>query len=482
MNNLKTIFLSLLIIIINQVNLSATEVGTKHEYGLNFLASFEYEEPKLMHLRGGSQATDDQLENIGILYNYKNAFINDDGYLNELEIDTSFQRMTQSYWSNGTGTMKENDIEVYNLRGLYGIQLSDKLMLKSGIGYRYHYHTWEGRQSTTGAYGYDREQEYTYIPIIAELKMPIPEMNIDGKLTMEFDHIFSGTNNSYQGYLGGGYSDLEFTNNDGYIWKTSYETKIADITFEPYYEFMSVETSNVVSSSHEPANTTKEIGLNIKKVFNGNERTAATDYKKVLLSNDNFYFGAQILKSEVETGIYALTGTSKIDDDNYGYSLVTGMKVLDEMMVMGQPIKLDVELAYNQFGEAAVSCQNGDTYKTDGRYNNGAYNAGTTLTCSSSNNDVIIESYSTSVGIKPSINLSNGIFVSTNLGFNRWNQSEHDVITGTNIASATYTGLDTYKGLGIGLDRNNLTISLEYLEHNMYYDAESMAASLKYNF
>ena len=56
MKNLKTIFASLLIIIIHQANLSAAEVGTKHEYGLSFLGSYEYEEPKLMNLRSGSQA------------------------------------------------------------------------------------------------------------------------------------------------------------------------------------------------------------------------------------------------------------------------------------------------------------------------------------------------------------------------------------------------------------------------------------------
>ena len=86
MKNLKTIFASLLIIIIHQTNLSAAEVGTKHEYGLSFLGSYEYEEPKLMHLRSGSQAAEDELENLGFLYNYKNAFITD-GYLNEFEFE-----------------------------------------------------------------------------------------------------------------------------------------------------------------------------------------------------------------------------------------------------------------------------------------------------------------------------------------------------------------------------------------------------------
>jgi hypothetical protein len=156
------------------------------------------------------------------------------------------------------------------------------------------------------------------------------------------------------------------------------------------------------------------------------------------------------------------------------------MKVLDE--IDGQPIKLDVELAYNQFGEAVQSCNNGDTTKTDGRYRNGLYSAGTTLTCTQNNNDVIIESYSTTLGIKPSIDLSNGSFVNANLGMNRWNQSEHDVVSGTNNAGTNYDGYDTYYGLGLGINTDNLTLSAEYLKHDMYYDAETISASLKYNF
>ena len=71
MKNFKTIFVSLFLIVIHQINLSAAEVGSKHEYGLSFLGSYDYEEPKLMHLRSGFQAADDELENIRFLYNYK---------------------------------------------------------------------------------------------------------------------------------------------------------------------------------------------------------------------------------------------------------------------------------------------------------------------------------------------------------------------------------------------------------------------------
>ena len=96
---------------------AAEELGSQHTVGLGFLYNYEYSEPHLMHLRAGKSATSDTWANIGILYNYKNAFIKN-GYLSELELDTSFQSMTQTYWSNGTGTMEDIDVEIFNLRAL----------------------------------------------------------------------------------------------------------------------------------------------------------------------------------------------------------------------------------------------------------------------------------------------------------------------------------------------------------------------------
>tara|TARA_B100000787_G_scaffold34373_1_gene23766 strand:- start:246 stop:1673 length:1428 start_codon:yes stop_codon:yes gene_type:complete len=475
MKNLKTIFASLLIIIIHQINLSAAELGTKQEYGLSFLGSYDYEEPKLMHLRSGSQADADQLHNLGILYSHKNAYLYN-GYLTEFEFDSSYQRLTQTYWSNGTGTMDDIHTDIYNLRALYGVQLSEKLMLKSGLGHRNLFHKWSKRYSSTGHYGYDRHQYYNYIPIIAELDLPIPELNIDGRLTVEFDHIFEGNNTSYQAWAGGTNKDKEFENNDGYMWKTSFEARMGSLTFEPYYEFMSVQASGVTAGSYEPSNTTKEFGLNVKKEFNSNNRTATNDYKK-LVSNDEFYFGTQILLSEVESGFNTTTGTGRIDESDTGYSIVSGIKILDATNNL--PIRLDVEAAFNQFGESKFSCNNGDTVKTDGRYQTG-YDSGDTLTCSATV-DVVIESYSTSIGIKPSFEIYENLSVNANLGMHRWDQSELTVSAGSATAY-DYDGIDSYKGIGLSYNSNNISLAIEYLEHNMYYGAESMAGSIKYNF
>ena len=73
-------------------------------------------------------------------------------------------------------------------------------------------------------------------------------------------------------------------------------------------------------------------------------------------------------------------------------------------------------------------------------------------------------------------------FVSANVGLARWDQSELDVVPGTNNATTNYSGIDFYKGIGVGLKEGNFSMEVEYLEHNMYYDAESFTASVRYNF
>ena len=61
MKIIKKLFLFVFVISIFQMNLNATEIGSKHEYGISLLGSYEYEERKFMHLRSGSQAEKDQL-------------------------------------------------------------------------------------------------------------------------------------------------------------------------------------------------------------------------------------------------------------------------------------------------------------------------------------------------------------------------------------------------------------------------------------
>ena len=471
MQKIINIFLLILSFTIFQTQLKAEEeLGSQHTVGLGFILDYEYSEPYLMHLRAGQSATADEYANIGFLYNYKNSFIKS-GYLSELEFDASFQFLTQTYWSNGTGTMTKQDVEIFNLRALYGLQLSKKLMLKSGLGYRhlYDYGKWE--KTSTGHYGYDRKQEYTYIPVIAELN------SSKGILKLEYDFIFQGSNTSYAGYLGGANKDRTYTNNDGYMWKLSHESQHGDYIFEPYYEFLRVETSDTVGGYVEPYNVTNEIGFRIKKEFNS-KRASVSDYKK-MITDDQFYFGFQLLMSEIDSGWSSPAGNTKINEENDGFSIVSGMNVIDG--VKGVPFRLDFEVAFNQFGDATLTGNANDSFVTDGRYGKKTYAKGDRLTFTKNDSVIAIQSYSTSFGIKPSFKILDILTISTNLGLHRWDQSE----TISNSGSATnyeHEGTDLYYGIGAGYKYKDFSVEIEYLEHEMYFDAKSFTGALKYNF
>ena len=470
MQKIINIFLVILSFIIFQTQLKAAEeLGSQHTVGLGFILDYEYSEPYLMHLRAGQSATADEYANIGFLYNYKNSFIKS-GYLSELELDASFQFLTQTYWSNGTGTMTKKDVKIFNLRALYGLQLSKKLMLKSGLGYRYLFDYGENTTSSTVHWGYDREQDYTYIPILAELN------SSKGILKFEYDYIIEGNNTSYLGYKAG-YEDLNFKNNNGHMWKISHESQHGNYIFEPYYEFLRVETSDTVSSSIEPYNVTNEIGFKIKKEFNS-KRVSVSDYKK-MITDDQFYFGFQLLMSEIDSGWSSPAGNTKINEENDGFSIVSGMNVIDG--VKGVPFRLDFEVAFNQFGDATLTGNENDSFITDGRYGKKTYTNGTRLAWANNDSALVIESYSTSLGVKPSFKVLDTLSIYTNLGLHRWDQSEITSYSGS-AYNYEYKGTDIYYGVGAGYKFSGFSAEIEYLEHEMYYNAKSFSGALKYNF
>ena len=474
--NCKKLYILLFIIFLfGNFKLNAAEIGTKYNFGLSFLGNYDYDEPNFMSLKSGYQATEDRFKNIGILFNYKNGFLVG-GALTEFEIDTSYQDLTQTYWSNSSGTMTDIDTDIYNIRALYGIQMTENIMLKSGWGFRNLYHHWDGLTST-GSGTYDRVQDYSYVPIIAEFNAPISELKLDGKLKLEYGFIIDGKlDNKWNHLAGKNNKNTEMTNDKGYIWKASYEAKTTNFIFEPYYEFMSIDDSGVADGFLEPANITKEVGLRVKKEFNNN-RKISNDFKK-FGNNKKFYFGINSLLSEIDSGLSKPTGTAKIDEENTGHSIISGINIFDG----GQknPFNLNLEIAYNQFGKSYLHCKNGDTFTVDGRYQNKKHSKGTVLTCTSDLR-YLIESYSTAVGIKPSINLPfGGLFVNANLGFHRWDQSE---LIGTSVGDwKKYYGIDSYNGLGLGIKKQNLEFGINYLDHKMYYDAKSLTANISYNF
>ena len=447
---------------------SADKIGVTQDLGILITGYYKYDEPDFMYNK--SEVQDHLLNNFGIMYNAKNNFLLE-GYLNQLEFDADFRRFDINYWSNGTGTVKNVENDVYNLRALYGIQASDKLMFKTGYGYRHLIDKKKGVRTTTGAVGYDRIQEYEYIPFIVEANMPVAGVN--GKLKLEYDHFVYGFN---QNEFVNSASNVNMRNDDGYSMKVSYKFPYSGINIEPYYEYMNVERSTTVSGSTEPHNTTTEFGVKVSKTFGEQELKSVPNGKR-LFNNEKVYLGAEILKVELDTGLSNGSANVKIDEDSYGYSLTAGYEINKN---------LDLEISYNDFGKAKLSAStSGSTFKTDGRVQNRTYSSGSTLTTAQNNVSINFRSNSTGVALKPKADLGNGVNINGLVGYANYLQSEQTVYpnAGNSQSMFEYEGKDWFYGVGVGAKvSNNLDLSLNYKKYEMYYDAEVLSASVRYIF
>ena len=448
------------------------EIGMTHEFGLQVTGSYDYNEPEFMHNK--SELQDHWLDNFGLVYNFKNNFLIHD-FLTEFELDADFRRIKYDYWSNSSGTLSDKDNDTFNLRALYGFQFTDKLMLKLGLGYRSLKDPGGGTTTSTGNWGYDRIQEYRYIPILAELNMPIS--SIDGKLKLEYDYVFYGYNASLLSVGGGSNRDLHFRNDEGYMVKASYKIPYEGFYLEPYYEYQSIEESTVDSSSVEPSNTTDEFGIKLTKKFGEDKLTSISKAKRISKISDNYYFGFGLMQTEVESGFSALTGTAALDEKDWGETFFAGINLNEN---------LDLEFAFNKFGETILSCNNSDTFVADGRYKNGSNAAGTTWTCGANNVSINIHSNSVSAAIKPKFNviINNDLNVDIFgiVGLTQWDQSETTLTAGSATTVYDYSGHDRVYGIGVTAQKNALNFSLEYKDYDMYYDAKAIGASISYKF
>ena len=451
------------------------QVGITHEFGFQITGFYSYDEPHFMHTRSKlvDQIKDESksLQNFGFVYNFKKSILFNQ-YLGEFELDADYRHTQHDYWSNATGTATNIENHIYNLRTMYGFQLTDKLMLKSGLGWRSLKHPWGGIKTTTGANGYDRIQEYRYVPFLAEIKMPIS--SIDGELKLEYDHVFYGYNSSEQGHLSGN-RDLNFRNDDGYMVKAAYKIPYESIYLEPYYEFHSIEVSNTDTDGNaEPSNTTKEYGIKLTKKFG--ELTTIPKAKRKNISDD-YYFGFGLMETEVESGMSALTGTATQKERDLGKKLFAGINLHEN---------LDLEFAFNRFGQTRLSCNSGDQFVTDGRYNRAANPNDTLLNCGADNRSINIRSNSVAAVIKAKsedvIINDHAINIFVILGATRWDQSETTKTTGVSTLMNDYNGISKTHGVGASVQKNDLNFSFEYQIYEMYYDAESLGASISYKF
>lgn len=460
---MKKIFLFLLILFITNVN-AEIKIGADHEVGLQSNLYYAYEETSVMKNRSQREKNSFDLKNIGVLYNYQNNFLHNNKPV-LFEIQTEYKRFQNHYESLGTGSIKDEDHEILNLRGLIGIPLDKKINFKSGVGYRYLKDNGNGNVSTTGSSAYDRHQKYYYIPLLVEIN------NLNKKnsvLKFEYDLIFKGKNSSKISQADSSRNDLKFSNNHGYMFKASYKFPHKTYFIEPYYTFLNVQESTVSNGYIEPSNFSKEFGIKFTKSLSGNKNP---NYQ-INDNNLDLTFGYSLLKVKTETGWYNLTGGGlTLEETNYGekFSLSYGLNSL-----------IDLETSFNDFGTARISGE-GNASNT-GIFRN--LGVGTNVNYAFfANTSVDVQTNSVSLAVKPKYKIKN-FTINGILGYHKWYTTEDAYNSnGTRYYDNEYDGIDKLYGFGLKYNvGNNFELGVQKVKYEMLYETKTQEIFLNYIF
>ena len=146
-----------------------------------------------------------------------------------------------------------------------------------GLGYRFLNQSGGGLATSSGAYFYDRQSSYLYLPLGIKRRIAVAG-GAQFETTFEYDHLLAG--NQYSGLSvadNWGYSDSSNVNNrqnTGYGLNASIMYRRPDgWSFGPYWKYWNISTSDSATRTYkesgtaysvsvwEPANSTEEFGF-----------------------------------------------------------------------------------------------------------------------------------------------------------------------------------------------------------------------------
>jgi len=182
-------------------------------------------------------------------------------------------------------------------------------------------------------------------------------------------------------------------------------------------------------------------------------------------ADDNWYAGASLGTTTIETGVSNTTGTAQVDEDDSGFKVFFGKKINKTIAVEG---------FYADFGEASLTGNNGDNFTID--------NVVYVFTTNNAN----ITSAATGFGAnaKFSLALGKSSSIVAQIGLLRWDTDT--TVSGASVTSTTLSdsGTDVFYGLGYQYSFNDsLALTLDY---DLYEiddsDTEMFALGVVYNF
>ena len=178
------------------------------------------------------------------------------------------------------------------------------------------------------------------------------------------------------------------------------------------------------------------------------------------VKSEESYIGIDYLNNKIDSGVTNIS--SKLDEDDSGYSLYAGMPMSDTM---------DIEVSYNDFGEASLSGVSGNQFKIGA--DTYEFNATATLA---------VKATSIGFAAKPKMEIADGVTLYGKLGVHMWD-SKLSIASTTVSASADEDGTDVFYGAGVEVSLANLKGRIGYSLYDMDgEDVTSLNVGLIYNF
>ena len=187
---------------------------------------------------------------------------------------------------------------------------------------------------------------------------------------------------------------------------------------------------------------------------------ALTLFTSQSLKAEGFYIGLDYLNTKYDSGVTNIS--SRLDEEDSGYSLFAGMPVNEN---------LDIEVSYQDFGEASLSGVSGNQF----RVGSTTYQFTTTAT-------IALDANSFGIAAKPKYKINDNISVYGKLGLHNW-ESTLSVNAATGSANISEDGTDIFYGAGIQANYNNLSARVGYTIYDLDgEDVESINVGLAYRF
>ena len=178
------------------------------------------------------------------------------------------------------------------------------------------------------------------------------------------------------------------------------------------------------------------------------------------VKSEEMYIGIDYLNNEIDTGITNIDST--LDEKDSGYSIYAGLPMSDTM---------DIEVSYNDFGEASLSGLDGQTFSYKGTTYEWLVDASIKLKASS-----------VGVAAKQKLELSEGVMLYGKLGIHQWDSKLNIASTDTTFNADT-DGTDVFYGAGLEVSLASLKGRIGYSLYDMDgEDVTSLNVGFIYNF